>query len=202
MAKKRTEKDEIKPQANEKKGVFSRAKHHFSHTRIYILIIVILVLWIFFLQRSKSKNINELKQQIETNYAEHQDEKAELLKVSGEEYLGLMIKTFSWAIRNEMLKEDYSAVNLYIGQLIRQKNVKEILVMDTEGVVVAASNRKQEEQKFSSLYDSNYLTFDKEMVEYGEDQEIYLSTPIMAFNNRIGNLFIVYNGVMSPSNSD
>ena len=176
-------------------GFFHRIKKHFGHSRIYLIIIVLLLAWLFQVNRSKAILDDKMK----LNEQKFITKQEQLLRVSGEEYLGLMMKTFSWAIREKLLKEDYEEINLYIGQLIKEKNVNEILVIDMEGLVVAASNRKQEEQLFGKFYDENMLAAKDVSINYMDGQTLHMISPIMAFNNQIGRLFIVYQGITTSS---
>ncbi|MEQ9426755.1 MAG: hypothetical protein RJQ09_20190 [Cyclobacteriaceae bacterium] len=185
--KKDSEKELEQPNKEPSKLVAYWRKNRPFFLVIGVLLLVILVqVWIL---KNRTSNL-------ETNMKKQQNELIDysklLLESTGSEYLGLMTKTFAWAIRAEMIKENYDQINLYIIQLIREKNVREVIVTDENGLIVASSNKKFEQQDFSTFYSPDLIASKEVTTSFTEDNTIILTSPIMSFNDQLGNIMISY----------
>lgn len=106
------------------------------------------------------------------------------------EHLKLMAKPFVWAVRSEMLRGNMEGVNLYLQDMVKERNFERIQVADTRGVVVASTDKKTEGKPLEG--NGGVLTADSTLVHNMGDSAWVISSPIMGFNNRLGTLVIDY----------
>jgi Tfp pilus assembly protein PilV len=103
-------------------------------------------------------------------------------------HLKLLAKPFVWAIRSEMLRGNMEGVNLYLQDMVRERNFQRIQVADTRGVVVASTDKKTEGKPLTG----SAPTADSTLVHKVGDSAWTVTSPIMGFNSRLGTLVIDY----------
>lgn len=113
-----------------------------------------------------------------------------MINQTREEQLRLMAKPLAWAIRAEMMRGNMEGVNLYLSDMVREKNFQRIEIADTKGVIIASTDKKNEGQPVTGAQTA--LTSDSTLVESRGDSTWFISSPIMGFNNRLGTLLINY----------
>lgn len=106
------------------------------------------------------------------------------------EQLRVMAKPFVWAVRSEMLRGNMEGVNLYLQDMVKEKNFQRIQVADTRGVVVASTDKKTEGKPLADT--GGMLAADSTIVNNTGDSAWVISSPVMGFNNRLGTLVIDY----------
>lgn len=176
----------------EKKGFSMRLKRHFTRNIIFYIIILAGFAYVGFLtydfgRRAENLRI-ELDAEKETVYVETQ----KIIDKNNEEALKMGLTTFVWAIRGEMLSEDYEQVNQYILQLIKEDRISDIVIANKEGVIINASNKKMEKTTFEDTFDKQYLVAENTDVVKQTDGTLHLIAPIMSFNSKIGTVVMVY----------
>lgn len=107
-------------------------------------------------------------------------------------HLRSMAKPLVWAVRTEMLKNNVSQVDLYINEMVKEKNFQKIVVTNEKGVVILSTNKKEEGRGFIASGQLNFLKTDKTVVNNINDSLLIMSSPIMGFNNRLGTLIVSY----------
>ena len=75
---------------------------------------------------------------------------------------------------------------------IKELHKKMVLVVKTDGTIAAASNKKLEGTKFSSLYPVELLSPDDIRISRDKDATILLVCPILGLNARLGTTVILY----------
>ncbi|WP_158728819.1 MULTISPECIES: hypothetical protein [unclassified Flavobacterium] len=108
------------------------------------------------------------------------------------EGLKQLSKAYIWAIRKELMTNNLEQVNLYAIDMVKEKGFQSIIVCNNKGVVVSATNKKQEGKLFSSFGKSNYLQFQETKVESINDSTLVVASPIMGFNSKLGTLIVEY----------
>lgn len=174
------------------------SKHLRQHVVFYLLLFGCLS-YILFQRVSFSSQMNEatiaLSEEKEAILANTQKS----IDINNEQALTMGMKTFVWAIRKEILNENYEQVNQYILQLIKNKNISEIIITDQEGKITYASNKKFEQTPFADRFDYDLLKVDDIKVEKVGDESLYLITPVMSFNSKLGYVFMVYHPAITKS---
>lgn len=107
-------------------------------------------------------------------------------------FLRLATIPLVWAIKAEMLKENYEQINEFLIQFVKEPHIKQILVAKIDGMVVVATDKKLEGAAFSSLYPGEFLEKNETVVAEDEKGNILIVSPIMAFNRKLGIFFMVY----------
>ncbi|MEP7111543.1 MAG: hypothetical protein ABI760_26345 [Ferruginibacter sp.] len=150
-------------------------------------LVLLSVLWIW-------KSI-EIRNILIKDAAERQQIKKEAIiqiQQSHKNHLKLLARPFVWAVRNEMLSGKLTQVNLYANDMIREQNVQKITVTDGNGLVVLSTNKKEQGKEFAAIGDPVYMLANTTMVNSINDSTMVMSSPIMAFNSRLGTLIITY----------
>lgn len=109
-----------------------------------------------------------------------------------EEMLRLVTIPFVWAVRKEMLRENYEQINEYFVQFIKEQDVKQILIAKPDGLIVVSTDKKLEGMSFASLYPPDLLEQDTVFVKVNEDETVWVAAPILGLNAKLGVLFMIY----------
>ena len=131
----------------------------------------------------------EMQQRLE------RDTKQEIIQ-SHEHHLRLFAKSFSWAVRTEMMSNNVNQINLYAKEMIKEKNILSIMVLNATGKIICSTNQKWEGRDFSTIGNASYLQSDSTIVDNINDSILIMSSPVMGFNNRLGTLIVNYS--LSP----
>lgn len=106
--------------------------------------------------------------------------------------LRLLMKPLVWAIRAEMLRDNMDQVNQYSYQMVKEKNFQLVLIATNGGEVISSTDKKIEGAMFTDHFDKKYLMNDKTMTQVVDSSLLYVSTPIMGYDSKLGTLFIQY----------
>ncbi|MDI6851377.1 MAG: hypothetical protein QMD82_05515 [bacterium] len=153
---------------------------------VFILIIVAagMYLWGYMKVRQMEKTVKE-KEVVMV-------EKAQLMvNESTQELLKVVALPLTWAIRKEMIKGNYEQINDYMERLVQEKGFKEILLVDPQGVIVLATDKKLQGQKFADYYPAEILEVDDVTVS-ADANIIRVATPVMGINAKLGVLVFTY----------
>lgn len=154
---------------------------------IGVALLLLLILWIW-----KAIEIKGLKRDFETSKVELHEKASKKLVSNNEVHLKLLAKPMIWALRTEMMQGNWNQVNLYLNDLVKENSFQSIAVANEEGIIVASTNKKEEEMPFTSISKAEYLTSNETSVENQADSVLIMTSPIMGFNNRLGTLYIKY----------
>jgi len=154
---------------------------------IVILIGLILIMYLW-----KGIAVKNVQRQMEAKQVETIEKAQQIVTEKTRYLLRLTTTTFVWAIRKEMLRENYEQINEYLNQLVKEPRIKQILVVKSDGVVAVSTDKKLEGVAFSSLYPSELMQ--KDEIEFVDDQNgnILILSPIMGLNKKLGTLLMVY----------
>lgn len=170
-----------------KKGKFSAI---LRTTLVVLLIAGILTLfgWYFFTTRTK---INNLEDELSYLKTELKTDVRQTLIAQDSFYWRMIMEPFGWAIRNELLNGNVEKINQYLAQFVKEPKVGQALIMDKEGIIIAATDKKLEEQAFATVYPTYTLELESINIMEIED-ELYIFQPIMGFNEKLGTIFIIF----------
>jgi predicted regulator of Ras-like GTPase activity (Roadblock/LC7/MglB family) len=150
-------------------------------TKIYLIIagcFIILLVGMFIWKALAVKNVEIKSRQIVARKTQ------ELLRLSG--------IPFSWAVRREMISENYDQINEYLTRFIKEPNIKLIVVVKADGIIVAATDKKLEGTLFSTLFPKDLMQLDEIRVATDKKGAIQIIAPIMGFNTRLGLMIMIY----------
>lgn len=154
---------------------------------ILIALIVLIGLWIW-----KSMETSAVRKNAETNQQALRTEASGLIVKTHEEHLKLLAKPFVWAVRTEMLQGNMRQVNVYMNEMVKEKNFQRIALVNDKGIIVASTNKKDEGKPFSTIEGSSDLTSNQTNIQTQQDNVISLTSPVMGLNNRLGTLYFKY----------
>jgi hypothetical protein len=106
--------------------------------------------------------------------------------------IGSFAVPLAWAVRKELIKQNYDQIDEYFNQLIRRKGFGLIMLVDPSGIVKVSTDRKFQGSSFSQRYPGFRLDATA-LVSYRvqEGKSIYL-VPVMGLNDKIGTIAFVY----------
>lgn len=158
---------------------------------ILIIVVVALVLlaaiWIW-----KEVQIRNVQSRAKQDQEALKVQATKVIARSHEEHLKLLAKPFVWALRTEMMQGNMNQVNLYLNDMVKEKNIQRIVIADTKGLIVASTNKKDEGKPFSTISKAEYMAGNNTTINNNNDSIIVMSSPIMGFNSRLGTLMIAY----------
>jgi len=107
-------------------------------------------------------------------------------------YLRLVAVPLTWAVRSEMIRNNYDQINQYLSQFVKEKNMKEIIVAKPDGTIVVATNKKREGTSVTSTFLPAVLQEDNPTVTTLENGDILVVSPVMGLSSKQGVLILLY----------
>lgn len=101
------------------------------------------------------------------------------------------MKTFTWAVRNAMIQNKPGEINEYFNTLVKDRGIKEMLLVDETGTVLISTNKKNQGILFTSRFPGDLLQ--REDVYFADKRPYELSAPVTAPSKRLGTLVMFYN---------
>ena len=107
-------------------------------------------------------------------------------------FLRLAVVPLVWAVRSEMIRENYDQINQYLNQFVKEQNMKEIVVAKPDGAIVVATNKKFEGKPVTDIFPASVLQEDKLTVSSLENGVIMVASPVMGLSTKVGILILLY----------
>lgn len=106
--------------------------------------------------------------------------------------LKLLAKPYTWAVRTAMLQSNLAQVNEYANDIVKEKNVVSVMLVDTKSKVLSSTNKKYEGKDYSTFGNAGYLSVDSATVNKMNDSLLVLVSPVMSFNDKLGTIIFSY----------
>ncbi|MHB9056474.1 MAG: hypothetical protein ACYC2P_10040 [Paludibacteraceae bacterium] len=150
------------------------AKYILNHKGIFSLLFALIVVFIW-----AQCQINKLEKENQTltlTYKAQADslQKADFMVVS---------KVFSWAVRSDMMRNNYDQANQYIKNIVKEKHIKKAYAIDAAGNTIILSTNKQEVGL--PVSDITLLQPAETTIMVNDSTTRYV-TPITGLNRKIG----------------
>ncbi len=155
---------------------------------IAIMVIAVAILWI-----GKQIQIGNLRNDSAKAHERIESEARRAVMNSHEQHLRLLAKPFTWAVRTEMMNNNISQVNQYANDMIKEKNISSIVIINGAGKVISSTNKKWEGKDFAIVGNRSHLQSDTTFIENIKDSILVMSSPVMGFNSRLGTIILNYN---------
>lgn len=181
---KRTEADGTSPP--DKRSTMSPGKKKYLIT-IGVALILLISLWIW-----KSVEISGIRNASEKEKQNLKEQATSEIAEVHKQHLLLLAKPFVWAVRTELMQGNRNQVNLYLNDMVKEKNFQQIAIADNKGKIIASTNKKDEGQPFSSIASAGSLNNNDTNIETQSDSTLVMTSPVMGFNSRLGTLLIRY----------
>lgn len=160
--------------------------------KIFIVTILVALLFIIGLWIWMSAKTNNIRKNAETEQVNLKNEAEGIIVQTHEQHLLLLAKPFVWAVRSEMMKGNMSQVNLYMNEMVKEKNFQRIALVNDKGMIVSSTNKKDVGKPFSTIGNSSDLVNNDTKIRPRQDSVLKMTSPVMGLNNRLGTLFIEY----------
>lgn len=98
----------------------------------------------------------------------------------------------SWVVRAEMLKGNYENIDQYFNQIIKEDHFKVILLADTDGKILVATNKRMEGASLSQFYPSSLLEQYETTVTQLNSEELIAAAPVIGLTAKQGVLILLY----------
>lgn len=157
----------------------------FIMTHWHSLTLVILVLAVAGMYLWKNIAVNSAKEQV-TERAHR------IITEQNTSYLRLVVVPLTWAVRSEMIRNNYDQINQYLSQFVKEKNMKEIIVAKPDGTILVATNKKREGASVANAFPSSVLQENKTVVSTLENGDIMVVSPVMGLSSKQGVLILLY----------
>ena len=106
--------------------------------------------------------------------------------------IGHFAVPLAWAVRKELIKQNYDQIDEYFNQLIKRKGFGLIMLLDPSGSVKVSTDRKILGSSFSSRYPGFRLDASTPVsYRVQEGKSMYL-IPVMGLNEKIGTIAFLY----------
>ena len=114
------------------------------------------------------------------------------LQNKNKEMLVLLCKPLVWNIRAEMLRENLEQVVLFTNDMVKEKNLESIHLINPSGNFLVSTNKKLEGQSASGMFDAALLTTDSTMVFSTASGELIAASPVMGYDKKLCTLVLQY----------
>jgi hypothetical protein len=160
----------MKTADNKPKHFANRAKYYLG----LILLIILILAWHFsktyYLKKNNEKNKLEMVNKYEV--------KLDSLKAI---HLQLTAKTFSWAIRSELIRGNKDQINQLFNELIKTPGIIKLQLINTENSIIEIST----DEKDVGTQNIDYINL-KTQNTFQESSVMKIVTPISGLNKQIG----------------
>lgn len=157
---------------------------------LYIIGVLLVLLFITYLWKTIA--VKNVQKQMETRQIQLIEKSQQVITEKTRYFLRLTTTPFVWAIRKEMLRENYEQINEYLNQFVKEPQIKQILVVKSDGTVAVSTDKKLEGGAVSSLYPKELMEKDELVITDDKNGKILVVSPIMGLNKKLGMFFMVY----------
>lgn len=144
-----------------------------------ILIIIIVAIWALVKINILQRTFNEEKAQIVASYEQKLDN-------LNSDRLLLTAKTFSWAIRSELIRDNKDQVNQFFNDFIKGSDIEKLQLINPETSIIEISTDKKDEGTTISIYSSL-----EDQIVNTTSTNFQIITPITGLNKKMG-IFVMY----------
>jgi hypothetical protein len=98
----------------------------------------------------------------------------------------------AWAVRREMINENYGQINEYLNKFVKEPGIRQILVVKSDGTIAVSTDKKMEGAPLSSLFPQELIEQKEISISDDGKGNIRAVTPIMGLDARLGLLIMIY----------
>jgi len=161
-------------------------------TKFYLTIIVILIVAVIVVFFWKELAVRRAVAHYEEERAGIVEQTRTALVDQTREMLRLSAIPLGWSVRTEMIKENYHQIDDYMQRFVKEPHVSRIALVDYEGSIQIATDKKLEGQRADSAFPSVLLEVGKVTVHDEGTDEVFVAVPILSYDARLGTLVLAY----------
>lgn len=159
----------------------NQEKKKMDYRWVIIIILVIVGAGLYFYQ---SYQLNHLRKDLSA-----QADSA--LSKQNKQLLKLSAKPLVWAIRSEMLRNNLDEINVFNTDLVKERNVTEITLLNAAGKIINSTDKKLEDTMAKPDYLA-LLKSDTVSVNSINDSLNLLVAPVMGYQSKLGAVILKY----------
>ena len=150
-----------------------------------LIIAFIITIWVLEAQKKHIRNENiTYIDKLNTYYSKE-------IRSNTKAQLELLSKTFVWALRSEILRDNLEQANIYLSSLVKEDRFELIVYADREGLIQLSTQKKIEGEPFEKHFNSAFLKNENVKIEF-EDEKYKVSAPVMGLSHKLGTLYYEY----------
>ena len=88
--------------------------------------------------------------------------------------------------------DNYNQINEYLNRFVKEPNIRQILVVKSDGTISVATDKKVEGAPFSSLFPQALIEQNEISISDDGKGNIRVVAPIMGLNAKLGLLIMIY----------
>lgn len=171
--------------------VTNNEKGHFAANWPFYAVIIAALLFAGYLGLSKNQALKKQTKAFATEKSEYVEQAQNAFQANTKEQMELMMKTFVWSVRGEMIRGNQEQVDQYFTQLVKVDNIEEIALVDNDGTTIISTNKKNEGMKYSGESSEAILKSDQvSTFKVGEMQNVV--APVLTIDSKLGTLIVTY----------
>ncbi len=170
----------------------NKEKGHFRRNWLLYTVIIVSLLCSGYLWISKSQAIKRQAKEFETEKTMLIQQAQETFQINSAKHLELMMKTFVWAVRGEMIRGNQEQADQYFKQLVKADKIDEVTLVNSNGEILITTNKKNEGSKLTTDYAEDVMKIE-EMTIFNRGNKQIVASPLMALDSRMGTLLVIYN---------
>jgi hypothetical protein len=157
----------------------------FYTTCILIALLVCMFIW-------KDIAIRNMEKTMEAQRAKLLEKSQQAITSKTRDLLRLTTIPLVWAVRREMINENYGQINEYLNRFVKEPGIKQILVVKSDGTIAVATDKKMEGAPFSSLFPQELIEQNEISISDDGKGNIRVMAPIMGLDAKLGLLIMMY----------
>ena len=164
-----------------------------ASTKFFLTVIVVLVIALGVVYVWKVLAVRGASQELEAELERLTGQTRSALVDQTREMLLLSAVPLSWSVRTEMIKENFDQIDDYMQRYVKEPNVARVVLINHEGSVQIATDKKLEGQAADAVFPPGVLEVSKAtVIEPADSGEMLAAIPILSYDARLGTLVVVY----------
>lgn len=147
----------------------------------FVLLLSIACSWLIIARMGDARKFEHEKTQMD-----------ERLETISNKHLRLTAKTFSWAVRSAIMRENYDQVREYFYDFIKEENIRSVALTDLSGKITLCTDLKFEGKPVSELF-PGAVADAQDVVIAAAGKVRTVSAPILSLNAPLGTLWWSFN---------
>jgi hypothetical protein len=144
-------------------------------------------------QVAVSRQVGEAESARSALIAEHREREATLeqsVEAQTRRLLHLAAVPLGWAVRTEAIQEDYTQLEEYFIQLVKEPVIDRVALVAPDGTVRVTTDRKLQGENAARFFGN--LTAENDVTLRLEDGSYHLMVPVFGYSARLGSLVVTF----------
>lgn len=117
---------------------------------------------------------------------------SERLQEKDQDMLRLLSRPMVWSVRSELMRNNVEQINIFLGDLVREKSIHFIHVINPEGTIIISTDKNLEGKGVGVVIDRSFLRAETTRIMTRDDDTYVVIAPVMGFDKRLGSLIFSY----------